>query len=152
MTNDNDDKKILNEITSKKIEVENYIKRLDSHIYDLENKYLESTQNIGNILKGWDQIFASKPKNLPSSLNPTNKKQKFSNNERIFSQSSFNNLRMKDDTYTQTRDLLRNTTILTNPSNKLLPLRRKKKLYSSLSLKKKRMGISKSIEKDSFLS
>jgi hypothetical protein len=151
MNNDNDDRKLQSEITQKKNEVENYIRKLDSHIYDLESKYLESTQNIGNIIKGWDQFFTTKPKSLPSSLNPTTKKLKFSNNERIFSQCSFNNQRMKDDTVTQANAMLRNTTILTNPA-KLLPIRRKKKIYSSLSLKKKRMGISKSDEKDLFQS
>jgi hypothetical protein len=149
MNIDNDDKKLLNEIVSKKNEVENYVRKLDTHIYDLENKYLESTQNIGNILKGWDQFFTTKPKNLPSSLNPTNKKLKFSNNERIFSQCSYNNQRMKDDTYSQANNILRNSTVLTNPT-KLNPLRRKKKLYSSLSLKKKRISLSKSVEKDLF--
>jgi hypothetical protein len=98
MINNSEDRlRLLEEIRQKKSEIENYIKRLDRNIYDLENKYLENTQNIGNIIKGWDQFFTTKPKNLPQTLNTTTKKMKFSNNERIFSQSSFNNFYVKEE-------------------------------------------------------
>src|SRR4051812_4588378 len=97
MLNDLDERnKILLNISQKKNDIETYLKNLDKYIYDSETKYLDSTQNLGNILKGWDQIFTTKPKNIPQALNPS-KKTKFSNNERLFSQSCFNNNQLKDD-------------------------------------------------------
>jgi hypothetical protein len=97
MLNDSEEKnKLLNSILQKKNEIENYYKTLDKIVYDTESKYLEATQNTGNILKGWEQIFTTKPKNIAQTLN-TNKKTKFTNSERLFSQTSFNNHMLKDD-------------------------------------------------------
>jgi chromatin modification-related protein EAF6 len=106
MLNENEERnKILNSIAQKKNEIESYLKTFDKYIYDAETKYLESTQNLGNVLKGWDQIFSTKPRSIPQTLNPT-KKTKFSNNERLFSQTSFNNNQLRDDYSSQSKILL----------------------------------------------
>jgi hypothetical protein len=97
--NDYDDKtKLNNEISSKRSELESYLKKLEKGIFDLETKYLENTQNSGNILKGWEQYFTNKSK-IPgqTGLNNPNKRIRFSNNERVFSQSTFNNIHLKDE-------------------------------------------------------
>jgi hypothetical protein len=149
MLNDNEEKnKYLTGISQKRNEIENYLRSLDRYVYDAETKYLDTTQNLGNILKGWDQIFSTKPRNIPQPINPT-KKTKFSNNERLFSQSSFNNNQLKDDFLsTQSKYLLplvhslRNTTIAsnTNSLNRSQPSRKKKKFYTTIT-KKKRIHI-----------
>lgn len=96
MINENEEQtKIVYDITAKKVEYESYLKKLDKYIFDSETKYLEATQQCGNIIKGWEQIFMAKSK-LGGGINNI-KKTKFSNGERIFSQTSFNNSFLRDD-------------------------------------------------------
>lgn len=105
-----DKSKTLYEIALKKNEIENYLKKLEKVIFEMETKYLESTQNSGNILKGWDQLFTNKSKiSSSSSLINSNKRVRFSNNERVFSQSSFNNICLRDEQTgsTQSIDILK---------------------------------------------
>ena len=85
---------ISKEMANKRIELENHLKKIDKLIYDSESKYLENTQGCGNIIRGWEQIFATKSK-LGSTANA--KKTKFTNNERIFSQTSFSNSCLREE-------------------------------------------------------
>jgi hypothetical protein len=152
--NDNDEKnKGLITLSQKRSEIESYLKNLDRYVYEAESKYLESTQNLGNVLKGWDQIFNTKPRNIPQAINPT-KKTKFSNNERLFSQSSFNNNQLKDDFLSAQSNRgfnivhsLRNPNLSMNSLNRSQPSRKKKKLYTTIS-KKKRIHINTNFRND----
>ena len=54
--------RILNEMQSKKSELESQIKKMEKYIYENETKYLEGTISSGNILRGWDHFFTSKSK------------------------------------------------------------------------------------------
>lgn len=97
--NDYDDKtKITQEISLKKNELESYLKKLEKGIFEIETKYLETTQNTGNVLKGWEQLFTNKSK-IPTQANisGSSKRMRFSNTERVFSQSSFNNYCLRED-------------------------------------------------------
>jgi chromatin modification-related protein EAF6 len=90
--NQDDNNKILFEINQKKQEIRDDIDKIEKCIFDLETKYLEITQHNGNIIKGWEQTFNTKSKiNAQTIQNTLIKRQKFSSNERIFSQSSCNN-------------------------------------------------------------
>jgi hypothetical protein len=146
MYGDNDEKpKILQEITSKRNELENYLKKLEKSIYDCESKYLEGSQNTGNIIKGWDHIFTAKSK-LPSAATAQSllKRTKFSNNERIFSQTSFHNSSLKEDSNHSVQNILKHTSMSNGnfESSKDNFIRKKlKKKFSSLSLKKKKLGV-----------
>ena len=90
--NQDDNNKILYEINQKKQEIKEDIDKIEKYIYDIETKYLEITQHNGNIIRGWEQTFNTKSKiNAQTIQNSLIKRQKFSSNERIFSQSSSNN-------------------------------------------------------------
>lgn len=79
--------KIQHEINQKLSEMENDLKRVETYIYELETRYLESTSNSGNIIKGWDQIFTTRPKitnpqlGIPKRIKPQK-------SERLFSSTS----------------------------------------------------------------
>ena len=92
-----DDDKFNNEISLKLEEIEDDINKLNRSIYYLEGEYLGNTSLSGNIVKGWEQMFSSKPKlsNNNQSHNFLNKKIKVLTSERIFSQTdikSFNKI------------------------------------------------------------
>ena len=90
--NNQDESKFIYEINHKKQEIKDDLEKIEKYIYDLETKYLEISQLNGNIIKGWEQNFNTKSKiNTQSIQNTLVKRQKFSTNERIFSQSSINN-------------------------------------------------------------
>ena len=88
--------RILNEKQSKKSELESQIKKMEKYIYENETKYLEGTISSGNILRGWDHFFTSKSK-IPNAAISSGKRIRISNNERVFSQPSFNNQFRKEE-------------------------------------------------------
>ena len=88
--------RILNEMQSKKSELESQIKKMEKYIYENETKYLEGTISSGNILRGWDHFFTSKLK-IPNAAISSGKRIRISNNERVFSQPSFNNQFLKEE-------------------------------------------------------
>lgn len=137
----NEDKpKILNEMLMKKNEIESQIKRVEKYIFDTETKYLEATANSGNILKGWDKCFTSKSKYQTSALAGGKRQQRISNNERVFSQTSFNNHCLKDENSLSGQSSLRasNSGVPQNRNSNTQPHRHKKKITQSLSVKKKK--------------
>lgn len=78
--------KVQHEINQKLSEMENDLKRVETYIYELETRYLESTSTSGNIIKGWDKIFAShKITNPPLGIPKKVKPQKC---DRLFSSTS----------------------------------------------------------------
>jgi hypothetical protein len=93
--------RMLREIQDKKGEIELFLKKVEKGIYDFETKYLENTQSIGNVIKGWEQIFTAKSKLQTQSTLNNIKKTKFSNSERVFSESSYNNPMNKDNNLLQ---------------------------------------------------
>jgi hypothetical protein len=136
--------KFLTELSSKKSELENHLKKLDKCIYDAETKYLENTQSCGNIIKGWDQFFSTKSK-----IGGMPKKTKFSFNERLFSQSSFNNTQLKEDGIINLNGIKHlNSSHTLNSSmrsshqhqHQSNGTHKKKIMSSSLSLKKKKLN------------
>lgn len=143
MYGENDDKpKIYYEISSKRNELESYLKKLEKSIYDCETKYLEGSQSTGNIIKGWDHIFTAKSKLSSTTAQSLLKRTKFSNNERIFSQTSFHNSSLKEDG--GVTNILKNVNMSSsnfeNSKDNFIRKKLKKKIYSSLSLKKKKLG------------
>lgn len=142
----NDDKpKILNEMLSKKTELESHIKKIEKFIYENESKYLEGTISSGNILRGWDHFFTSKSK-IPNSAMTSGKRIRISNNERVFSQTSFNNQFLKEENLLSGQGGMKSltgSTIQTRISN--APHKHKKKITQSLSMKKKKTNY---IQKD----
>ena len=137
MNNENENEsKLLSEVANKISELESYKKKLDKSIYELETKYLENTQSCGNVIKGWDQFFTTKSK-----IGGILKKTKFTFNERLFSQSSFANSHLKEDGGV-TAPIYKS---LSNGSHGIKSLSHhngthKKKILSSLSLKKKKLN------------
>jgi len=87
---DNNKSNLLNELRQKKKSLEDYYRSLDNQITSIEAQYLDNTVNLGNVIKGWEHVLVAKSK-IPTQqqINPTNKRVKFSNQEKIFSQSSF---------------------------------------------------------------
>jgi hypothetical protein len=146
MNTSKDQTKILLDIGKKKVEIEEEILKIERHIYDLETRYLEMTQNTGNIIKGWEQIFVPKPKVHCTSAPSNYRRLKLTMSERIFSQTSYSNPLLKDDS---TGDQEYNGISLLRVDSNFL--RRKKKLHC-LSLKKKKKKDDESFklsEKDS---
>lgn len=78
--------KLANEINLRLKEIDDDISKLNKCIYTLESDYLNTTCLSGNIIKGWDQVFASKPKITSSGQAiGLNKKIKITQAERLFS-------------------------------------------------------------------
>jgi hypothetical protein len=120
----------LAEVSSKIREQENYLKLLEESIYDTETKYFESTQEVGNIVKGWESFFSVKSKISSMGIN---KKPKFTQCERIFSNILDLNKNLT----------LTNTSIPTESAqtqNTGAPLKQKKKFLTSLSFKKRKLN------------
>lgn len=139
---ENNNDLILSEIHNIKKDLENHLQKIDSIIFDVEGKYLDVTQTSGNIIKGWEYIFAPNSK-LAARLvsNTNNKKFKYFSYERIFSQSSFSSDSQKNERLNQ-RDILKSSYEPIkeegNPSKKSSLLKRKIKKFNFLSLKKKK--------------
>ena len=90
MTEPEEKTNLLNELKQKKKNLEDNFRILENQIINIESAYLDNTINLGNVIKGWEHILVAKSK-IPTQqqINPNNKKTKFSNQEKIFSQSSF---------------------------------------------------------------
>ena len=138
-----DKAKLIKEMKVKKAELETNILKIEKFIYDQETRYLESTVSSGNILKGWEHFFTSKSK-IPNAVIATGKKTRISNNERVFSQTSFNNHMLKDENVSNVQ--VNNKSIHINNNNSSNQSTRisvgvhkhKKKIEKSLGNKKKR--------------
>ena len=72
------------ELNKEKKALEKNIKQMEDSIKDNEIKYLLNTFNVGNIFRGWEHIFTSKPNKLNIGIQV--KKAHISNNEKLFSQ------------------------------------------------------------------
>ena len=72
------------ELNKEKKAIEKNIKQIEDTIKDNEIKYLLNTFNVGNIFRGWEHIFTSKPNKLNIGIQV--KKAHISNNEKLFSQ------------------------------------------------------------------
>ena len=77
-------KSFFEELSKEKKAIEKNIKQMEDSIKDNEIKYLLSTFNVGNIFRGWEHIFTSKPNKLNIGIQV--KKAHISNNEKLFSQ------------------------------------------------------------------
>lgn len=139
---------ILDEMKNKKSKLEAQLEKLEKFIYDKETKYLENTISTGNILKGWEHFFTSKTK-LPSRALQPGKRLRISNAERLFSQTSFNNMFLREDNALSNQQNEKTPSLWTNSNNNniLIPKnlnthRRKKKISQSLSFKKKKNHLS----------
>ena len=82
---ESDPKTFLEELNKEKEIIEKYIKQLEESIIDNETKYLQSTVNGGNVLRGWEHIFTSKSNKIH--MGNQIKKTHISNNEKLFSQT-----------------------------------------------------------------
>ena len=82
---ESDPKIFLEELNKEKEIIEKYIKQLEESIIDNETKYLQSTVNGGNVLRGWEHIFTSKSNKIH--MGNQIKKTHISNNEKLFSQT-----------------------------------------------------------------
>ena len=82
---ESDPKIFLEELNKEKELIEKYIKQLEDSIKDNETKYLQSTANGGNVLRGWEHIFTSKSNKIH--MGNQIKKTHISNNEKLFSQT-----------------------------------------------------------------
>ena len=133
--------KSINEMKQKKTELEANILKIEKFIYDQETRYLESTVSSGNILKGWEHFFTSKTK-IPNAAIATGKKPRISNNERVFSQTSYNNHMLKDENASNIQVSNKNININNNNQSTRISVgpshKHKKKIEKSLGNKKKR--------------
>ena len=82
---ESDPKIFLEQLNKEKEIIEKYIKQLEESIIDNETKYLQSTVNGGNVLRGWEHIFTSKSNKIH--MGNQIKKTHISNNEKLFSQT-----------------------------------------------------------------
>jgi hypothetical protein len=139
--NTEDKAKIIKEMKLKKAELEANILKIEKFIYDQETRYLESTVSSGNILKGWEHFFTSKTK-IPNAAIATGKKPRISNNERVFSQTSYNNHMLKDENVSNIQVSNKNININNNSQSTRISVgpshKHKKKIEKSLGNKKKR--------------
>ena len=133
----------LQNLKNRKLEIEKAINKLNKLIYDNETKYLEETANGGNIFRGWEHVFTSKPKTQINTN--TNKRPRISSHERLFSQtdSTFQNKEENNNLLGLKVGNLSNNIQQRNNNNPIN--HRHKKKINSLSLKKKKNNI---IQKD----
>eukprot|EP01099_Mayorella_cantabrigiensis_P002752 TRINITY_DN2217_c0_g1_i1.p1 TRINITY_DN2217_c0_g1~~TRINITY_DN2217_c0_g1_i1.p1 ORF type:complete len:114 (-),score=37.17 TRINITY_DN2217_c0_g1_i1:110-415(-) len=73
----------LKTLYEKKSQIEENLKNLEKQIYALETNYLEDTQHVGNLLRGWDGYLSSR-----GSGALTQKRKQFKDSDRLFSLSS----------------------------------------------------------------
>jgi len=76
----------LQSLLTRKRTLEGELKKIEKQIFSLETKYLDETNHVGNILKGWDSYMSNKISNSSSGSNPSRKR--FKESDRLFSQSS----------------------------------------------------------------
>ena len=84
MEDTTESKIFFEELNKEKKAIEKNIKQMEDSIKDNEIKYLLNTFNVGNIFRGWEHIFTSKPNKLNIGIQV--KKAHISNNEKLFSQ------------------------------------------------------------------
>ena len=125
--------KLQSEISSKIKEQENYLKYIEESIFKIETKYLESTEQQGNIVKGWENYFSVKSKFNGLSLQ---KKTKFSQTDRIFSMSSYMNSNLEERNKKIVNSSNHSESSYFSPSKPKI----KKKFMNSLSLKKRKLN------------
>ena len=145
---ESDPKFFLEELLKEKKTIEEYIKKLEESIYDNETKYLQNTVNGGNILRGWEHIFTTKSKNIH--MGNQCKKNHFSNNERLFSQTYEIDKNITEETsiindkinnQTVSSSINNNNTKIESPkinTNSNITNNNKKKTMKSLGIKRKR--------------
>ena len=145
---ESDPKFFLEELLKEKKTIEKYIKKLEESIYDNETKYLQSTVNGGNILRGWEHIFTTKSKNIH--MGNQCKKNHFSNYERLFSQTyeidkniteEASIINDKINNQTVSSSINNNNTKIESPkinTNSNITNNNKKKTMKSLGIKRKR--------------
>ena len=113
---ENDPKIFLEELHREKNAIEKYIKQLEESIYDNETKYLQSTANSGNILRGWEHIFTSKSNKIH--MGNQCKKTHISNSERLFSQIFEFDKNIPEEIITTEKIISNNNTTNANTNNK----------------------------------
>ena len=107
-----DPKTFLEELHKEKKTIEKYIKQLEESITENETKYLQSTVNGGNILRGWEHIFTSKSNKIHP--NPKKGNNNISNNERLFSQTFEFDKNSEEIINTNDKIITQNNTINSN--------------------------------------
>ena len=107
---ENDPKIFIEELTREKKIIEKCIKQLEDSIRENETKYLQSTVNTGNILRGWEHIFTSKSN---KTYGAQIKKPHISNNEKLFSQT----FEFDNDEITENKNMNHNNDINHNHSH-----------------------------------
>ena len=152
---ENDPKIFLEELHKEKNTIENYIKQLEESIYDNETKYLQSTANCGNILRGWEHIFTSKSNKIH--MGNQSKKTHISNNERLFSQTFEFDKNIPEELLT-TEKLMSQTTTNNANNNKVespknntstnITTNHKHKKPIKLSIKRKRNNINNDLNQN----
>ena len=157
---ENDPKIFLEELHKEKKTIEKYIKQLEESIYDNETKYLQSTVNGGNILRGWEHIFTSKSNKIH--MGNQCKKTHISNNERLFSQTfdldkniteELSNTNDKIITQNTTNNINTNNIKNESPKNNTnLNItnnhKHKKQIRQSLGLKRKRNNLNNDLSQN----
>ncbi|KAI9356303.1 histone acetyltransferase subunit NuA4-domain-containing protein [Zopfochytrium polystomum] len=71
--------KDLMELMNRKKQADKALASIEAHLYTYEGSYLEDTQQLGNVVKGFEGFISNRA---------DKRKLKFSENDRIFSQSS----------------------------------------------------------------
>jgi len=74
----------MSTFAERKRRLDDDLKKVEREIFDLEEKYLEDTNQHGNIVKGWDGYLNSKPKALTNAQ----RRVKILDKHRIFTNSS----------------------------------------------------------------
>ena len=157
---ENEPKIFLEELHKEKKTIEKYIKQLEESIYDNETKYLQSTVNGGNILRGWEHIFTSKSNKIH--MGNQCKKTHISNNERLFSQTfdldkniteELSNTNDKIITQNTTNNINTNNIKNESPKNNTnLNItnnhKHKKQIRQSLGLKRKRNNLNNDLSQN----
>ena len=151
---ENDPKIFLEELHKEKNTIEKYIKQLEESIYDNETKYLQSTVNCGNILRGWEHIFTSKSNKIH--MGNQSKKTHISNNERLFSQTFEFDKNIPEEILTTEKLMSQNTTNNANNNKAESPknastnitTNHKHKKPIKLSIKRKRNNINNDLNQN----
>ena len=144
---ENDPKIFLEELHKEKKTIEKYIKQLEESIKDNETKYLQSTANGGNVLRGWEHIFTSKSNKIH--MGNQIKKTHISNNEKLFSQT-FDFEKMNDELFNENeKHHHASQSVSMNVSNNNLKLEESNNKNISSSLNASNMNINGNINKSS---
>ena len=144
---ESDPKIFLEQLNKEKEIIEKYIKQLEESIIDNETKYLQSTVNGGNVLRGWEHIFTSKSNKIH--MGNQIKKTHISNNEKLFSQT-FDFEKMNDELFNENeKHHHASQSVSMNVSNNNLKLEESNNKNISSSLNASNMNINGNINKSS---